>query len=401
MKTLPRTDVAIVGGGWAGLLMAKELGARTGHVRGGAGTRRAAQDGRLFRRDGRAGLRHTPSHDAGCVERDGDVPVHAQGSGDSGAPVRLLHAGNRHRRRRRALERDRCRAFCRTASRSTRAPWSAMAPGGCRPIIRFRTGASRRRSWSHSTRVPNGCWAFPGKTGLDPFEGPRSAEYPTPPKKMAYFSTLFSDAARSLGYHPFPSPSAKLSTAYRNPDGIVRPGCDYCGFCDRFGCMMGAKAQPTNTLMPVIARQKSVTVRMGAEGAARAVQRREGHGRILHGRQRRRDSSAGRPGDAGLVDPQQHAPAAAFRRSARRTTRPAAKARSAATSRTRRIPAGRALFRPAAEPLHGLGGSGVAIRDLDGDCFDHGPLDFIRGAYIAALATATGRSVISESCRHR
>jgi len=30
VKTLPPVDVAIVGGGWAGLLMAKELGARTG-----------------------------------------------------------------------------------------------------------------------------------------------------------------------------------------------------------------------------------------------------------------------------------------------------------------------------------------------------------------------------------
>jgi gluconate 2-dehydrogenase alpha chain len=32
----------------------------------------------------------------------------------------------------------------------------------------------------------------------------------------------------------------------------------------------------------------------------------------------------------------------------------------------------------------GSGACGIAIRDLDGDCFDHGPLDFIRGAYIAA-----------------
>jgi gluconate 2-dehydrogenase alpha chain len=34
----------------------------------------------------------------------------------------------------------------------------------------------------------------------------------------------------------------------------------------------------------------------------------------------------------------------------------------------------------------GSGACGVIIRDLDGDSFDHGPLDFIRGAYISAFA---------------
>ena len=31
MKNLPSTDVVIIGGGWTGLLMAKELGSRTSH----------------------------------------------------------------------------------------------------------------------------------------------------------------------------------------------------------------------------------------------------------------------------------------------------------------------------------------------------------------------------------
>ena len=34
----------------------------------------------------------------------------------------------------------------------------------------------------------------------------------------------------------------------------------------------------------------------------------------------------------------------------------------------------------------GSGANGMTIRDLDGDNFDHRPLDFIGGAYISALA---------------
>src|SRR5678815_1868079 len=37
----------------------------------------------------------------------------------------------------------------------------------------------------------------------------------------------------------------------------------YCGFCERFGCMIGAKAQPTNTLLPVLQRRRSFQLRTG------------------------------------------------------------------------------------------------------------------------------------------
>jgi gluconate 2-dehydrogenase alpha chain len=100
--------------------------------------------------------------------------------------------------------------------------------------------------------------------GGNPFEGPRQNEYPLPPLKDAYLSTLFAEGAKKLGYHPYPQPAANLSETYKNPDGITRSACAYCGYCERFGCMVGAKAQPSNTLMPVLARRKNFELRTGA-----------------------------------------------------------------------------------------------------------------------------------------
>jgi len=67
-----------------------------------------------------------------------------------------------------------------------------------------------------------------------------------------------------MGYHPYPTPAANLSEAYKNPDGVTRAGCAYCGHCQRYGCMIGAKAQPTNTLMPVLANRKNFQLRTGS-----------------------------------------------------------------------------------------------------------------------------------------
>ena len=110
--------------------------------------------------------------------------------------------------------------------------------------------------------------------GGNVFEGNRSHEYPNPAHQMTYVTTAFASAARELGYHPYPVPSATLSRNYTNPDGVSRAACAYCGYCTRFGCMIGAKAQPTNVLMPVLQKRKNFTLRTGCN--VRRVLHREG-----------------------------------------------------------------------------------------------------------------------------
>src|SRR5262249_24364369 len=43
--------------------------------------------------------------------------------------------------------------------------------------------------------------------GGNPFEGPRSREYPNPPSHPTFAASLFVKAAESLGYKPFPKPT--------------------------------------------------------------------------------------------------------------------------------------------------------------------------------------------------
>ena len=45
-------------------------------------------------------------------------------------------------------------------------------------------------------------------------------------------------------------PSANLSETYTNPDGETIAACQYCGFCERFGCEYGAKTSPEITVVP-------------------------------------------------------------------------------------------------------------------------------------------------------
>jgi gluconate 2-dehydrogenase alpha chain len=97
--------------------------------------------------------------------------------------------------------------------------------------------------------------------GGNPFEDPRSRDFPLPPLVQSYGATLVATTASELGYHPFPRPAANASQPYTNPDGMKLGQCQYCGFCDRFGCESNAKGSPHITVIPVALRNSNVELR--------------------------------------------------------------------------------------------------------------------------------------------
>jgi choline dehydrogenase-like flavoprotein len=85
-----------------------------------------------------------------------------------------------------------------------------------------------------------------GLGGANPFEAPRSKRYPLPPMPVKSSGILFERATRSLGLHPFPAPVAILSQPYQG-----RAPCVNCGFCESFGCEVGAKSSTLVSLIPL------------------------------------------------------------------------------------------------------------------------------------------------------
>lgn len=103
------------------------------------------------------------------------------------------------------------------------------------------------------------------REGGNPFEGPRSSEYPMPPLKPTYNRVLFEQAAKGMGYHPFPLPAANASQAYTNPYGMTLGPCNYCGFCERYGCINYSKSSPQTCILPALRRKSNFSFRTRAE----------------------------------------------------------------------------------------------------------------------------------------
>lgn len=81
-----------------------------------------------------------------------------------------------------------------------------------------------------------------GKLGANPFESPRSGEYPMPPGNPMYGATVVDKGLSQLGYTMFPYPTAVNSIPYDQ-----RPACVDCGFCSSYGCANNSKGSTAVT----------------------------------------------------------------------------------------------------------------------------------------------------------
>jgi gluconate 2-dehydrogenase alpha chain len=88
--------------------------------------------------------------------------------------------------------------------------------------------------------------------GGNPFEAPRKNGYPTKPLETLYAGELFSKAAKQLGYHPFECPAANCTEAWTNPYNVQLGVCNYCGYCERFGCFNYSKGSPQSCVIPAL-----------------------------------------------------------------------------------------------------------------------------------------------------
>ncbi len=101
--------------------------------------------------------------------------------------------------------------------------------------------------------------------GGNPFEAPRSDEYPMPAMPSTWDGVKFRDAAKAAGYHPFPSPGGIASKDYKNEYNMQMGPCNHCGFCERYGCYNYSKSSPQTAIIDALKRKKNFEYRVNSE----------------------------------------------------------------------------------------------------------------------------------------
>ena len=213
--------------------------------------------------------------------------------------------------------------------------------------------------------------------------------------KEPYFGALFRQGAQSLGYHPYPQPSANLSQPYTNPEGLSLQPCVFCGFCERYACEHFAKASPQTIILPVLLKNPNFELRTNCQvlrinldstgKKATGVTYTDATGTEFE-----------QPADLVLIT--------AFPLNNVRMLLLSGigkpydpKSRDGVVGRNYcyQTTGGATVFLDESiniNPFMASGANGTMIDDFGGDNFDHGPLGFIGGQYVGAIMTG-GRPI--------
>jgi gluconate 2-dehydrogenase alpha chain len=103
------------------------------------------------------------------------------------------------------------------------------------------------------------------QAGGNPFEGSRSDRFPLPPNPLYASAELFESAAARAGYHPFPVPASNASQRYTNPYGCTMSPCQASGMCSDYVCHNDAKASPNLNILAALAGQDNFAYRANAQ----------------------------------------------------------------------------------------------------------------------------------------
>ncbi|MFC4411777.1 GMC family oxidoreductase [Chungangia koreensis] len=228
-----------------------------------------------------------------------------------------------------------------------------------------------------------------GISGEDknPFWGKRSNPYPTPPMKKSPELNRFEKATQNLGYHPFMLPSANLSEAYTNPDGEKINACQYCGFCERFGCEYGAKTSPEITVVPTAKKTGNYDIRFHSNVVEVLKQGNKVTGvRFI-------DTVTGEE----FIQPAEVVVLTSYVMNNAKLLMvsnigeqydPATGRGTLGRSYCYQIlPGATGFFDEQFNTFMGAGALGMTIDDFNGDSFDHSDLDFIHGASLSITQT--------------
>lgn len=236
-----------------------------------------------------------------------------------------------------------------------------------------------------------------GTSGEDksPFNGKRSKPYPMKPLAKTKILKKFETAASKLGYHPYMLPASIASDSYTTPDGSSLNPCEYCGYCERFGCEYDAKSSPINTVIPAAMKTGKFDLRCNVN--VLEVLKKDGKATGVRYINTLTHEEFIQPADVVLLGSfvMNNAKLLMVSKIGRMYDPETGKGTLGKNFCYQITPGVSGFFDEQMNVFAGAGALGNGIDDFSGDNFDHSNLDFIHGGLISILQSGS-RPIVSN-----